>query len=419
MSMGAGMPADGLASARRSAVRGRAGVDHLIVGAGPVGVALAGELARRRSRARILLVDQETAPAFHKPGHGSGVLRQGMGYARGSQVSRLFQEGHEEIHAICQAQGIEIDPRGELFVARDEAELGVLTWLALQGSGQGIDAHLLGRAGLRALEPEVEGVAALHVPATAIADCRGLMSHLLAEAVSRGVELRFGARLGALRREEGLHWSCLLDGEPIDAGQVTVCSGLEAARIARMQGIGSDSGTRSLTRARFVLPAARNRISRALLSSVPAPGWRGPELRLFPAIGGAMTLEIGIGAAGRTHGDECEVAGHRRIADPSGWPERWRQLLPGPLAVALERGGKARLQADALGRARQYLPGLDLSDMRDWTRISRAGFVDADGCALDDLLLGGNADLLLLRAMPFSGTAAALPVARLISEHVL
>ena len=91
---------------------------------------------------------------------------------------------------------------GKLVVALDETEIAALDEIERRARGNGVpDLVRLDRAGLREIEPNVEGVAALHSPRTAVVDYVAVCAALVEEVVAAGgaVELSatgHGARAG-------------------------------------------------------------------------------------------------------------------------------------------------------------------------------------------------------------------------------
>src|SRR5256885_5253944 len=72
-----------------------------VVGGGIVGLAVARELQRRRPGQRVVVLEQEAAPARHQTGSSSGVVHAGVYYAPGSLKARLCVEGARELAAFC------------------------------------------------------------------------------------------------------------------------------------------------------------------------------------------------------------------------------------------------------------------------------------------------------------------------------
>ncbi|HMN69449.1 MAG TPA: FAD-dependent oxidoreductase, partial [Bdellovibrionales bacterium] len=62
--------------------------DFIIIGAGIMGLTVARELANRRPRPRILILEKESAIGQHASGRNSGVIHAGIYYAADSMKAR-------------------------------------------------------------------------------------------------------------------------------------------------------------------------------------------------------------------------------------------------------------------------------------------------------------------------------------------
>ncbi len=167
-------------------------VDYLIIGAGIIGAALAAEIARRKPAARILVAEKEKDAAWHQTGRNSGVVHSGVYYTPGSLKTRCCRAGMEATKAFCATRGIGYEERGKLLVATNAQEAANLAKLQERAAQNDVKAERLELAELKRLEPAITGLAALHIPATAITDYAGITRALLADVETAGGTVRFG-----------------------------------------------------------------------------------------------------------------------------------------------------------------------------------------------------------------------------------
>lgn len=203
--------------------------DFLIAGAGVIGLAIALELKRRHTAARILLIDKEQAPGLHASGRNSGVLHAGFYYSADSLKARFTRAGNAAWTDYCLTRRLPILRCGKLVVARSEAELPALAALEQRGRTNGVDVHLVTEQEARAIEPRARTVGqALWSPHTASVDPGAVLQALVADAGDAGIEIRCGS--GYLRR----HGSAIETGSGrVDCGYFVNAAGLHADRIAR------------------------------------------------------------------------------------------------------------------------------------------------------------------------------------------
>src|ERR671938_1688831 len=167
--------------------------DVAVVGAGILGLSVAREMLARRPDLRITVLEREDRVGAHQTGHNSGVVHAGIYYAPGSLKARLCVEGARELYAFCERHAVAFERCGKVIVATSAAELPGLDELERRGRQNGVPGlERLDRRGLRELEPHAEGVAALHSPATGIADFPAVARALAADVTGRGGAVALG-----------------------------------------------------------------------------------------------------------------------------------------------------------------------------------------------------------------------------------
>src|SRR5260370_34477992 len=97
--------------------------DVAVVGAGTVGLAVAGDIVARRPAAKVIVIDKASAVAQHQPGHNSGVIHAGVYYPPGSLKAQLCVEGAKLMYEFCEQHAIPFERCGTLIVAVTPHEL--------------------------------------------------------------------------------------------------------------------------------------------------------------------------------------------------------------------------------------------------------------------------------------------------------
>src|SRR4051812_3723363 len=156
--------------------------DVAIVGGGILGVATAVELQRRRPGAAVVILERGDDVGGGQTTRNSGVIHSGIYYEPGSLKARLCVEGARLMYEFCDSRGIRAERCGKVIVATDERELPGLDELERRGSANGVPGlRRVDATELRALEPHVRGLAALHSPNTGIVDFAAVARALRAE----------------------------------------------------------------------------------------------------------------------------------------------------------------------------------------------------------------------------------------------
>jgi L-2-hydroxyglutarate oxidase len=208
----------------------------LIIGGGIVGLATAYRLQERAPRTRVILLEKEAAVGAHQSTRNSGVLHSGLYYPPGSAKARLAVAGIRQMLAFCRAEEIPHEVCGKLVVAVAPEELPGLDELLRRGRANGLRGlRKLDRAGLKAIEPYAEGIAAAHVPEEGIVDYRRVCERLAQRILERGGRILTGTRVERLKRTAS-GWVAECGTREVTAGFLVNCAGLHCDRIAALAG---------------------------------------------------------------------------------------------------------------------------------------------------------------------------------------
>ena len=217
-------------------------VNVLVIGGGVVGCAVARELAARWKD--VFLV--EGAPYFGAGAstRNSGVIHSGIYYPPGSLKATLCVRGNRLMHEFCAAHGVPHRACGKLVVASSESEMPALEALSANGQTNDVPGlRLVDRARIRALEPNIEAVAALEVPSTGILNAEEVVKAFARHATERGASMVTRARVTALEPRPDAIRASVAIGEPGSAEEETIearcvinCAGLFADEVAAMIG---------------------------------------------------------------------------------------------------------------------------------------------------------------------------------------
>ena len=170
--------------------------DHVVVGAGIVGLSAARHLLASRPGADVLVLDKEPAVGRHQTGHNSGVIHSGIYYEPGSLKARLCREGARRTEEYAAEHDIPVRRIGKLLVATDGRELAGMHALRARADVNGVAAEVIDAAELRRREPHVAGLGALWLPGTGVTDYAAIARALAADvrraggAVVTGCEVR-------------------------------------------------------------------------------------------------------------------------------------------------------------------------------------------------------------------------------------
>jgi len=382
-----------------------------IVGAGLVGLATARHLAR--SGVPVVVWEKEATVARHQSGHNSGVVHAGIYYPPGSAKARNCRRGVELLRGYCAGRGLPWDERGKLVVARDEAETGRLREIERRAQANGVPGvRWLDGPAIRALEPDVAGVAALLSPTTAIVDFPAIARAFAADVTERGGQILTGTPVTAVRRHgDGVHVSTPAGTHPVS--RLVICAGLQTDLLARAAG---DRAAPEIIPFRGeylrLQPGVRDRV-RHLIYPVPDPAYPFLGVHLTPRIDGEVDLgpnavlalaregyrwrDVSAGQLSRL----ARSAAFRRLAR-----QNWRAGLR-------EMHGSLSRRA-FLAEARSYLPWLESGHVVPAPAGVRAQAVDPDGSLVDDFRIHRIGLVTAIRNAPSPAATSSMAIAEQI-----
>lgn len=390
--------------------------DYCVVGAGIVGLATARCLQQSDPGARVVVLDKADSVAAHQSGHNSGVIHAGVYYEPGSLKARYCRAGAAATAAYCEAEGIAWRRCGKLIVATDECERPRFEALAERARKNGLTCDRLDADELRAAEPRVRGVAALHVHETGIADYPAMCRRLAAQVEAAGGEVRLGTEVSDVTETAG-EVRVETDTGAYSADRFVACAGLQADRLARLAGLDLDVAIVPFRGDYYHMPPERAGFVSTLIYPVPDPA--------LPFLGVHLTLTTD---GGITIGPTAMLAFAREAYRKWAWqgadalalarfPGTWRLLARYPRAGMSELLHALSRRA-YLREARRYCPELTLADLGRHACGIRAQAVRRDGSMVHDFLLHETARSVHVLNAPSPAATSAFPIAEAVAARV-
>jgi len=215
--------------------------DIAIVGGGIVGVSAAYKLSIKHPDAKIVLLEKEEHLAPHQTGRNSGVIHSGIYYKPGSYKAKNCLDGRKQLVAFAQEHGVDHDVCGKIIMAVTDEEISGMDKIFERGLANKTEGiKKLTASEIKEYEPHALGVAGIHVPPTGIIDFVGATKKIgeLFEAID-GNEICYNAEIKSIRNIENTV-ELTTKNKVIKTGHVVFCGGLQADRLAEMEGIKLD-----------------------------------------------------------------------------------------------------------------------------------------------------------------------------------
>ncbi|MFD7277403.1 L-2-hydroxyglutarate oxidase [Streptomyces sp. NPDC059862] len=388
--------------------------DVLVIGGGIVGLSTAYAITRAAPGTRVTVLEKERGPARHQTGRNSGVIHSGIYYRPGSLKARYAVRGAAEMVKFCAEYGIAHAVTGKLIVATQRAELPRLHALVQRGRENGIPVRELVAAQIAEYEPEVRGLAAIHVGTTGVCDFAAVARQL---AEASGAEIRYGAQVLRVDRRAGLGVAVLTADGAVVRGRVLVnCAGLYCDEIARMTG--DDPGMRIIPFRGEYYELGRPELVRGLVYPVPDPAFPFLGVHLTRGIDGGVHVGPNAVPALAREGYGWRVVRPREVGLALSWPGAWR------MARRHWRygGGEVRrsVSKGAFTEAvRRLLPAVTEGDLVPAASGVRAQAVLRDGTLVDDFLIREGERAVHVLNAPSPAATASLPIGRAVARRVL
>jgi L-2-hydroxyglutarate oxidase len=344
------------------------------------------------------------------------VIHSGLYYRPGSHKAKLCATGREALMRYVAERGIAHERCGKIVVATTEREVAALEELERRGRANGLTGITrLGPEGIREHEPQVRGLAGLHVAETGIVDFKAVTLAYAEDVQAAGGELRLSTPAGAIRRE-GDHFHITTPAGEVRARYLINCGGLQADRIARRAGVTPTARIVPFRGEYAVLRPEKRSLVKNLIYPVPDPR--------FPFLGVHFT-----------RGVDGEVeAGPNAVLALARHGYRWRDVSIPDLLELAAFGGFWRMAArywrTALGEIHRSLslgalttalqrlmPDLERGDLAPGGSGVRAQALDPDGTLADDFRFDEGPGSLHVLSAPSPAATASLAIGDAIAER--
>jgi L-2-hydroxyglutarate oxidase len=388
--------------------------DVLVIGGGIVGLSTAYAITHAAPGTRVTVLEKEAGPARHQTGRNSGVIHSGIYYRPGSLKARYAVRGAAEMVKFCAEYDIAHAVTGKLIVATHREELPRLHALVQRGRENSIPVRELGSAQITEYEPEVRGLAAIHVGTTGICDFVAVARRL---GEASGAEIRYGADVVRIDRRPSLGVAVrTADGTVLRARVLVNCAGLHCDEVARLTG--DDPGMRIVPFRGEYYTLARPELVRGLVYPVPDPAFPFLGVHLTRGMDGEVHIGPNAVPALAREGYGWGVVRPRELGATVAWPGSWR------IARRHWRYGAGELRRSVSKAAfteavRRLLPGVRADDLVRAPAGVRAQAVLRDGTLVDDFLIKEGARTVHVLNAPSPAATASLPIGREVARRAL
>jgi L-2-hydroxyglutarate oxidase len=388
--------------------------DVAVIGGGIVGLATA-MLLTSRHRLSLIVLEAEDRIAAHQTGHNSGVIHSGLYYKPGSLKATNCVEGREAMYRFCQENGVAHERCGKIVVALDQAQVPALDELERRGRANGLQGiQRLDGAGLRDFEPQVAGIAGLHVPETGIVDYVQVAEIYARKVRERGGEITLGARLRRFhRRTDELILETPLG--PVHCRYLINCAGLQCDRVARLCGVDPQLQIIPFRGEYYELKRSRWPLVRNLIYPVPEPRFPFLGVHFTRMIHGGVEAGPNAVLAFRREGYRFSSFELRDVMEMTHFPGFWR-MTSKYWQMGLGEMWRSFSKVAFWRALRRLLPALEMDDIHPAGAGVRAQAVEPTGALVDDFRIREAERMIHVLNAPSPAATASLSIGKTIVE---
>jgi L-2-hydroxyglutarate oxidase LhgO len=149
----------------------------------------------------VLILERHGIFGSETSSRNSEVIHAGIYYEKNSLKAKLCVSGRGMLYSFCEAHKIAHRKCGKLIVAADAGQKAALDKIVLAARANGVtDLRLIGEDEMKALEPALQGAAAVMSPSTGIVDSHGFMLALLGDAEAHGAQIAYNSEVSRISR---------------------------------------------------------------------------------------------------------------------------------------------------------------------------------------------------------------------------
>jgi L-2-hydroxyglutarate oxidase len=385
-----------------------------VIGGGIVGLSTCLRLLEKNRNIKVLLFEKEPQVGMHQSTHNSGVLHAGLYYKPGSAKAILAVRGIKQMVEFCRKNDIPHEICGKLVVAVDDEELPRLKELYQRGIANGLSGlKFIEKSEIRKYEPNVNGIAAVHVPEEGIVDYEMVCKRLYEKTLGYGGEVYTNAKVTALSFRNN-QWEIRTEKGEYSADYIVNCAGLHCDRVARLAGENPDVRIVPFRGEYYNIRKEKEGIVKNLVYPTPDPK--------FPFLGVHFTrmihggLEAGPNAvlAFSREGYKLSDINLSDLAESLTFPGLWRFLRKYPQMVKRELS--ISISKSVFCKALQRLvPEITEDDLQKGNSGVRAQALDSEGNLVQDFNIVKRENALHVLNAPSPAATSALA----IGEHIV
>jgi L-2-hydroxyglutarate oxidase LhgO len=212
--------------------------DHIVIGAGIVGISLGLAILERNPNKKVLIIDKEPEPGIHASGRNSGVLHAGFYYSPDSLKAKFCRLGNIELKNFCKENKFPILETGKVVVCQTKSDVTRLEELYRRGIANGVDIEMLDSIDLNKIEPAATTIDKfIWSPTTAVGNPKLVIAKLAEKFVKNGGKFQFNCAVKLISTKDEI----LIETNhgSYSAASIVNSAGAYAADLAKQVNVGN------------------------------------------------------------------------------------------------------------------------------------------------------------------------------------
>jgi len=382
--------------------------DVVVVGGGIVGLSTAYKISVQYPHLSVIVLEKENMAAAHQTRRNSGVIHSGIYYKPGSYKAIHCVKGRRELVAFAKEHRIPHDICGKIIVATENSELSHLEKVYNNGLANGVeDIEIIDGKKIKEIEPYCEGIKAIRVGCTGIIYFGDVADKLVEIIKARNGEVLFNSEVIGFSKDAGKHRIHLKDGSSVFCKYLITSPGLQADRIASMEGHKSDAAIVGFRGDYYDLTEKGLHKVRNLIYPVPNPQFPFLGVHFTRMIKGGVECGPNAVFVFKREGYSKTAFSFKDTLDAFSFPGTWKFFFK-HWRFGLDEYSGAFSKKYFLKRLRKLIPSLEMDDIVSSRCGIRAMALSPEGNMLDDFKIEASDNVLHVINSPSPAATACL-----------
>ncbi len=392
--------------------------DITIIGAGIVGLATAVKLLEKNPELKILVLEKEDRVAKHQTGNNSGVIHSGIYYKPGSLKALNCRKGYKYLIDFCDQHNIEYDLCGKVIVATNENELPALENIYERGLQNGLEnLRKLNESELKEHEPNVNGIAGIHVPQTGIIDFKKVCEKYAEIIKNAGSEILFNEEVDRIFIKDN-KVDVVTKTSAFSARAVVSCAGLQSDRIAKLTNPELPLKIIPFRGEYYKLTEAKRSLVKNLIYPVPDPAFPFLGVHFTKMIDGEVEAGPNAVFSFKREGYKKTSFNFKDTVESLTWPG-FAKVGLSFWKTGLGEFYRSYSKPAFVKALQKLLPAVTADDLQPGGAGIRAQACGRDGGLVDDFFFAENNRVLHVCNAPSPAATASLAIGEHLADRIL